>query len=563
MRLFVPTQKGSTARWSALILLVTLGPALAAVWWGPWFIAQDQAAHVYNARLLNLSLQPNSPLAKVFQMRWAPLPNWAGHLSLMGLLTFLPERHADRLMTSLTLVGFLGSILWLRWRLAGWTGMPIAVLLAVLLALNVTWIFGFTSFLLGACLFPVTLGLWWTGRERPRLPWALLLAALLLITYFCHLVSVGLSVVAILFLAAIAPTSARMRCLLWTSASIAPLLPLAIVYLRMVPGGGSWEPKWNPIEDPSLLRAWWSYLGECNPISLARGNRLPFSQGQFPWARGLSPVVWLGLGLGLLLSRSAFHGSCASGGIRPGTHPLVVLAFVLLLSGFLAPNCFGKDDTVQSGHGGFLAPRVILVGLVVLVPALRLDASGWRGRLACTCLGIAVAGQVLSVWDYGLVSNRMVGKFMRARAFIHQGERVGAFLLDTSSPFRVNPLISCPALLGVYGNNIVWNNYETKHYYFPVHYRPGFVYPPASAFAAVTSAQVDPSWMVGCYNQVLEHYHDQIDVLLVWGSELRLNRANAQRYRCVYHREKLWELEHVPPARDTKGEKLLVATDKP
>jgi hypothetical protein len=32
--------------------------------------------------------------------------------------------------------------------------------------MNITWLFGFTSFLLGACLFPITLGFWWPNRDH-------------------------------------------------------------------------------------------------------------------------------------------------------------------------------------------------------------------------------------------------------------------------------------------------------------------------------------------------------------------------------------------------------------
>ena len=39
-------------------------------------------------------------------------------------------------------------------------------LLAALLSANFLWLMGFTSFLLGSCLFPITLGIWWTGRDR-------------------------------------------------------------------------------------------------------------------------------------------------------------------------------------------------------------------------------------------------------------------------------------------------------------------------------------------------------------------------------------------------------------
>ena len=45
-------------------------------------------------------------------------------------------------------------------------GSAVAALWAALVGLNVTWLFGFYSFLLGACLFPITLGVWWGGRDR-------------------------------------------------------------------------------------------------------------------------------------------------------------------------------------------------------------------------------------------------------------------------------------------------------------------------------------------------------------------------------------------------------------
>ena len=44
--------------------------------------------------------------------------------------------------------------------------LPAAALLAALLAMNITWLLGFTSFTLGACLFPITLGYWWPRRDR-------------------------------------------------------------------------------------------------------------------------------------------------------------------------------------------------------------------------------------------------------------------------------------------------------------------------------------------------------------------------------------------------------------
>src|SRR5204862_3079364 len=104
---------------------------------------------------------------------------------------------------------FAVSIVWLRWRVVGWRGMPGAALMAVALAINLPWLLGFGSFLLGACLFPITLGLWWQGRDQLGPGRALALGALMMLGYFCHLVSLGLTVVGLVVLAAVTPGERR------------------------------------------------------------------------------------------------------------------------------------------------------------------------------------------------------------------------------------------------------------------------------------------------------------------------------------------------------------------
>ena len=94
-----------------------------------------------------------SPFARYLldsDVAWQPLPNWAGHLGTMALVSLFPPDIAARVMTALTLVLFAASVVWLRWTVAGPRGLATASILAVLLALNVTWLLGFTSFLLGA-----------------------------------------------------------------------------------------------------------------------------------------------------------------------------------------------------------------------------------------------------------------------------------------------------------------------------------------------------------------------------------------------------------------------------
>ena len=183
---------------------MALAPALAAVWTVPWFVTQDGPAHVYNAQILAWSFDPQSPFRSAYTIQWKPIPNWVGQLVLAGLVAALPAWVADRIMISLTLVGFASALLWLRWRVAGGRGLAGPALLAALLAMNFAWLFGFTSFMLGSCLFPITLGVWWSGRDRLRQPHGRY-SALLVLGYFCHLVSVGLTAVGLVVLSVASP----------------------------------------------------------------------------------------------------------------------------------------------------------------------------------------------------------------------------------------------------------------------------------------------------------------------------------------------------------------------
>ncbi len=188
--------------WLALALL----PPLVAIWAFPWFVTQDGPAHIYNAVILRTSLDDaTSPYQGAYAVHWEPLPNWAGHLALMGLLSVLDPRDADRAMMSLTLVGLAASTLWLRLRVLGPRSPALGAFWAALMSMNLTWFFGFYSFLLGSCLFAITLGVWWTERDRLGPRSALGLSLLLALGYLCHPISLGLTVLALGILSLVTP----------------------------------------------------------------------------------------------------------------------------------------------------------------------------------------------------------------------------------------------------------------------------------------------------------------------------------------------------------------------
>jgi hypothetical protein len=539
--------------------LVALGPAVAAVWACPAFVTQDGPAHLYNAHVLARSFDPGSPFRDVFEVRWEPLPNWAGHVALIGLLAALPPRAADRTMTTLTLAALAAALAWLRWRVAGRRGLPTAAALAVVLGLNVTWLFGFNSFLLGAALFPVTLGVWWSGRGG-GFSWyrAAALAGLTTAGYFCHVVSLGLTAAVLAVLELFTPGADlgsdrdrdrdRRGRALATALGLLPLVPLGAVYLGLMRrGGGGLDPVWMHLPGADSPRAWFRQLTWVDPVSLARKDYLPFGGGySAPWCLALAPVLWLSAGLVL---------SAVATWRARGDDPLLgrerrgwwVLAGLLLAAGVAAP------DTLGASHGHYLPQRIVLLGLSALVPVLRLDARGRLGRAAAVAVWVALGLQSAAVWDYALTSARTAGRLFRAAGAVGNGRRVAALWVGIRTPFRANPLLHADCALGVGTGNVIWGDYETRFYYFPVHFRDGLDRPDPAALEAIalSDSPHDSADRARRWAELLERHHRAIDSLVVWGADPALDAVNDRWFSTTYHDGPVRVL-HPPASRQTR-----------
>lgn len=504
-----------------LALVLALAPALTAIAWIPEFVTQDGPAHVYSARILNASLQPDSPFAGTFAVSWEPLPNWSGHLATMALAAILPPGTAGRVLAAITLVLLASGVVWLRWAVAGPKGLASASILAVLLALNVTWLLGFTSFLLGAALMPATLAAWWGGRDRMGPGRAAGLAALLVLGYFCHPISLGLTVVGLGILTVLTPGPDRTRRLAWTSASLIPLVPLGLAYRAMTRSGGGLEPTWDQLANPWSLRSWAAQLGWVDPISLAAKTYRPF--GGSPWAGNglISPALWTALAVALLAASTWRRRATDRRG-------WLTLAALLLLGGLLGP------DTLGVKHGHYLPQRVALLGLVALVPWLDFGADRWPGRLASASLAFALAVQSAFVWDYALDCRERVGTLLKAGPAIGPDRRVGTLLVGIKGRFRSNPILHADCLLGARSDGVVWSNYETAHYYFPVKVRTGLDPPPALAFekVALLDGPGESPHRARLWERLLRDHGRSIDAILEWGAgtDPTLDAINARSY---------------------------------
>ena len=512
----------------ALVLL----PAAVAIITLPGFVTQDGPAHSYNAEVLLDALRPGLDSRPIYEVRWTPIPNWAGHLALMALRAVLPNRAASAGLMLLALVGFAGALAWLRVQVAGWRGFPAAALLSGLVAMNLTWLFGFYSFLLGASGFALTLGVWWGRRDRPGPGLSWRVGLLLVAGWFCHPISLGLTAFGLVVLALATPGGRGLlgKRLGWTFLANLPLVPLAIYYRLLMRRGGAIRPIWDHLKPPFGPSSWREQLGWVDPITIGRKSSVPFIEAQSPLFGLLTPVLWMALGLALVAAAGVIGrapGRSDSGGERRGW---AILAVALIVGGLIAP------DTLGPSHGYYLAQRVFLLGLAACVPLLDPIGSAGLRRAGTAALGISAAVQAGFVVDYAIRSDRVVGPVLEVSAQLRPGDRIGALWLDLRGNYRANPLLHAEALLGLDEGRIVWSNYETAHYYFPVHVRDGVPHPPPLAFEEVSIRDdpADADLRAEDWGRLLSEHAEQIDALIVRGHDARLDAITSRYFRPDY-----------------------------
>jgi hypothetical protein len=401
---------------------------------------------------------------------------------------------------------------------------------------------GFTSFLIGSCLFPITLGVWWKGRYRLSPGRVAALSALLCVGYFCHLVSLGLTVVGLVVLSAAGPVPCgiggswkyRMARVVRTSISFIPLLVLGFFYLQTARGKAPLGPVWGGLSNPWSPGAWGARFGWVDPITLAVKDGLPFTSRVGSLFILFAPVVWLMAGLVLwwygrmtrrppvaaqrLTNASDNRETIGMERARDDRRGWLLLASLFLVGGIAGPDSFG------TAHGEFLPQRVLLLGLIALVPVFDADFSRWPGRFLLAVIAVAVALQSAIVWDYALYSDATAGQIIRAGTLVGRNRRIVTLLVTSQGRFRANPLLHAEDWLGVDTGNVVWNNYEALHYYFPVQFRPGIERPHPGDLELVSIHEdpKDKATRRRDWEKILRDHANAIDVVLFWKSDPEL-----------------------------------------
>lgn len=553
-RSLVTRKPFAKASHSNLLLFGVLAlPVLAAIWFVPGFVTQDGPLHLYNAHIAAELSQGNAFFQDYYGLRNGFLPYLGAYKLLAGLLAIFSGWTTDRLIMSMTSIGFASAVLWLRWRVAGWTGMAVVVPLIILISISRLWLYGLYPFLLGACLFPITLGLWWQWRDDLKPLRVGILAILFLLNYFFHIISAGFTVLGVGILAVTTPGANLKKRWVWTASSFAPVGFLMIQFQALMKNSGEAGLHWvNPTNDWSL-GGWLQYFQLADFLSFSYKTTIgifliatdcPFVEEPATQYALLTPSLWAILGI-VFLTVSTLSGRVTKDKLLNSPYRgWLILILILLTIALFGPN--------RIGTGSLLRERLWLLATVTLIPLLRFNLKNSRIQFAVLFLALALLLQTAFVWHYAVLSNRISSAFLEASQHIESGQRITVVIADIRTHYLITPFPNLANQLGVNSENVVWNNFGPSYYYFPVAFRNEQLEEYAKKIAKMNDlffdakaqeiATKNPQQWAKEFGGAL----DQTDVLVVWGAAPWFDSLNAKLYHpeLIFERGKLRLFKH-------------------
>src|ERR1044072_5502014 len=152
----------------------------------------DGPSHVYNADIIRHIVRGDDcTLTPAFPLNHRPVPNWSGHFVLAFLMMLLPAAVAEKLLMTGIIVLFMTG----AWIYAGCDDerRHVYAFLAIPLAYNQLFQFGFYNYAISVGLSLVAIGWWWRRRTRTDLTTIAVTASLLLACYFSHPLTTALT----------------------------------------------------------------------------------------------------------------------------------------------------------------------------------------------------------------------------------------------------------------------------------------------------------------------------------------------------------------------------------
>jgi hypothetical protein len=452
--------KGSSGeeRWLGALFFTLALLYLVPFWIVRYLPTVDGPCHTYNAWILRQydNVREFPRFQEYYEINAEPYPNWIGHGFMALLMLAVPPLVAEKVLVSLYALTFLGGM----WYLAG-SVRPGGRWLAFLgfpFVFNHLFQFGFYNFSISLALFPWILGFWWRWRDRPGdLRYVVGINLLLWLCYFSHILSFGLSMLAVsgLWLATLRRDNWRLR--MGHVAALAPQGFLPVWYFLM--------------EGGDTLASWWPFRQQLSYF-VRLGSLHTFGAAQ----QHLAVAVVLTI-LVLLLLTFQREGFPRPWKKEEHAFPLLAAAFTVVY--FLSPE--------GVSGGTMLKDRLCLYPYLILIPWLAPGLGSRARRIAVAAMAVAALLNLgyVAEW-YRLLSGDMT-EYLAGLDGVRPGSRVlPLFFAHQARGSRLDPLNHAIGYKALERGLVDWDNYEATSTHFPTRFRD------TAPMPDTTSIEADP-----------------------------------------------------------------------
>ena len=453
-------RKGSLNVWTlvfASVLLIYILP----IWVFKYFPSQDGPCHIYNSFILKHYNDPHYEFSKYYNITKAPIPNWASHISMMLMMYLVPPLIAEKLLlTGYVLLMALSMLYLVNSEGKGRTPL---VFIGFPLIYNYLFLMGFYNFSLSVALFILVMGYWWKHFRDLSLKKAGILAFLLVLVYFCHLVSLVLAIFSIGMISAFSllPRFRRWREVLLTLASMLPSVILALYYVStrgMAESAGTWT-----------LQRLWQYLIRNESLAYYSPSQIFF--GKIVTGAFIALLVYT-------VIRDHFLREDWHWGFRIRRRDFFFLLFIAFIILYL------KAPDGMSG-GGFIKTRLALMPFLIIMPWLSWDLPKVARAVIGICLALLAVAYMVHASYYHKLLNDDLKVYTSGFDAVEENKVVLPLAFNrTGRCWRIAVFLHSIGHYGYTTGCIDLDNYEATTNYFPTSFRPDFRRPTHSIIEA-------------------------------------------------------------------------------
>jgi hypothetical protein len=512
----VPTRRGRRqASLDVLPFAAALLVHLIPVWFFSYLPTQDGPSHLHNSIILKEYGSPRTRYHEFIELRWEALPNWSSQLVLVLLLYVFKPLVAEKILTSLYVVGFPWS---LRYFLGAFGAERRALApIGLFFVWNRCFLMGFYNYCLSLILFWLVMGYFLRHCRQLRVYPTAALSGFLLLCYFTHLVGYVMTAGGILLVSALTP-GRRMPRILCLIVAILPSACLLMWFLMKT----EFPSSSTAFESTHFVLGVLEMRDGITPFLTALGSLngdlfRPYDYLSTAWGFVILLIFEFLLVVTLLSPR-------LSGDPKPWSPPRFAIAIMGLgisLLFFLLPDSFGR-------HGGFLKARLAILPPLLWLACLRMPMCKAVRNIFLVAVYLLVGINLWSVVGFFWAANQDIAAFTSGVDHVGHDRTLIAYQSDEDTR-PINYLFHASDYYCLGTGNIDLGNYEAGSLNFPTRFQPK--YRGLGRRLRVEGLRAFP-----------------VDVILVWGPLGPVFDEPIGRYREVYSngRLKVYEAAGFP-----------------